>query len=131
MVNYTTVANVQAILSSIIIGVTGSNLYTDTAITYALTRIDAEINARVNLTANETAQPWASVFAGIEEDIIAMHVTRAKYFKENNLLENVTSFWSIVPSFTKQHQLMFSRYMNQHSNSYAHNYSMNDGSKLQ
>ena len=128
MANYATSGQVSNALGNPAIGASGTQIVNDTQIAEILNQCDAMINLYLLLPSNTTTQPYASGLAKIETDLASMMILRIRHFRENNNIEGITSFWSIVPDFTPAHIRMLER-IKQQLETQSYSYNINDGGR--
>jgi len=84
------------------------------------------INLYLNQTADITTEPDATALSKICIDMVRMMIVGMRHLRENNLVTDVPSMWSVVPDFTPSHIRMLEMVRNRRSR-VAFNYNTTTG----
>lgn len=114
---YAAYADIGTLLMNAGIGVVGNTLFDEDGVEMALNITMAIIHGYLGLTTltKLTQTVHAVLLKGIQIDLVAMMILRARAFTENNLsaFGETTQFWQITPYLTNSHTKMLDRMLDQ------------------
>jgi hypothetical protein len=84
-----------------------NSISTTTETTEMIAQTSAMINVELRVAADIATEPYATALRKVCVDVVLMMILEARTFKENNLMDNVTSFWAITPEFTDRQRRLF------------------------
>lgn len=127
---YTDIASVQKRLLNSNLGVSGSQIIDDSQIAELITAADDRINFELELTSNTTDTRFTGVLKDIATTYIFMNILRGRHMKENNIVQEVGSYWSISPEFTRADQVRLNRIKERLRSKHTQNFNTLDGSEV-
>ena len=115
--HYAAYADIGLLLMNTGLAVAGNTLLNDTGAEVALDVTMAMMHSRMGIETltKLTNVVHAALLKGIQIDLVAMQILRARIFNENNIssFSEGVQFWQITPYLTRSHEKMLDKIVDQ------------------